>query len=337
MNRQKVDAIANYVTTALSAVVLVYLVIFSCAQPSPQLIGATIFEALFLLVLLTYRWWKAGTTQSKEAKEALATLESRSKTLADLRTLATGMSATVAAVILLFAVVDLTALISANFGKFQVAQPLYLLTAPPVWSGLQPAFSLEILAGACVESHNFAKAERLELANLSIRRTLVGEEHELIASSYCDLGDLYNHWNRPINAENQYRKAIDLATKIGYRRGFGKPMTSLACLLRDQKRYDESEQAFHKALEIRQKLFGSKSENVAETLFGYALLMRLEGKLEEADLMQARAETISRDSAKECKTDTFAPLIVSCIFIAVCFQRDRLFILLAKRLKKGTA
>ncbi len=257
MNRQKVDAIASYLTTALSAVVFVYLVIFSCAQPSPQLIGATIFEALFLFVLLTYRWWKSGTLQSKQAKAALAVLESNSTSFTRLRILTVGVSITIAAVILLFAIVDLTALTSANFGKFQVAQPLYVLTAPPVWSGLQPAFSLEILAGACVESNNFAKAERLELANLSIRRAIVGENHELVASSYCDLGDLYNRYNRPVDAENSYHKAIDFATKIGYPRGFGKPMTSLACLLRDEKRYDESEQSFSKALTMRQKLFGS--------------------------------------------------------------------------------
>ncbi|MDR3612836.1 MAG: tetratricopeptide repeat protein [Candidatus Obscuribacterales bacterium] len=334
MNRQKVDGIASYLTTALNAVVLVYLVIFSCAQPSPQLIGATTFEAIFLLVLLTYRWWKAGNNQAKEATEALAFIESKSHALARLRTLSACASVTVAIVVLLFAAIDLTALISANFGQLQVAQPLYLLTAPPAWTSLQPAFTLEVLAGACIESHNFDKAERLELANLAIRKALVGENHELVASSYCDLGDLYNRCNRPIDAENYYRKSINLATKIGYAKGFGKPMTSLACLLRDQKRYEESEQAFRKALAIRQRLFGRQSEKVGETLLGYSQLLQVEGKPAEAKTMQSQANSIRTFLTNKNRTDTLTPIVVSCVFIVSCSQKDRLLILLARRAKK---
>ena len=114
-------------------------------------------------------------------------------------------------------------------------------------------------------------------------------------------------------------------------------MTSLACLFRDEKRYNESEQAFGKALAIRQKLFGSHSEKVGETLLGYSQLLQVEGKTEEGKLMQAQAESIGHDLAKAHESDSMAPLIVSCIFIALCFQKDKLLILLARHVKKGAA
>jgi hypothetical protein len=85
---------------------------------------------------------------------------------------------------------------------------------------------------------------------------------------------------------------------------------------------------------MRQKLFGSQSEKVGETLLGYSQLLQDEGKSKEAQTMQSQADSIRTSLTNKNKTDTVTPIVVSCIFIISCSQKDRLLILLAGRTKK---
>ncbi len=233
----------------------------------------------------------------------------------------------------MYMAVDITALTLANFGKIDSANWIYQHIAPPPQTGLHPAFSLELITGAYIDAGKYSRAENLEMALLNVRKSVVGENHELIAAMYANLGDFYAKWNKPAIAENYYLRSIALSKQLHIPQGWGSPTTKLGTLLGKEKRWADAEAAFEDALGIRSRLFGKRSGKAAETMIEYSQLMRAEGRLDEAAAMDRNAQEIL-SSTQPIAVDT--TLISSVVLIAALlffWQRDKLIMRFAESLK----
>ncbi len=65
-------------------------------------------------------------------------------------------------------------------------------------------------------------------------------------------------------------------------------MNGLANLRRDEGKWTEAEALYQHALEIRQRVFGSESGQVMETLGDYAAMLRAQGRDDEAARLEER-------------------------------------------------
>jgi tetratricopeptide (TPR) repeat protein len=158
--------------------------------------------------------------------------------------------------------------------------------------GLHPGASLEVLAGAYVEAHKYSQALPLYEEVLSLRLSTFGHNHKEIAAIYCDFGDLYAHQNQLTRAESCYRLALGIATGLLGDKGSGRAYTRLADCLRDQGRFDEATMQYQNAYDMRAHQFGRNSAKVAETLAEWAKMLKLQGRVQQAQSMQGRVELI---------------------------------------------
>jgi tetratricopeptide (TPR) repeat protein len=133
--------------------------------------------------------------------------------------------------------------------------------------GGHPAFSLEMLTGACMESRQFERAEGLYKAVLQVRKNIYGETHPMVAALYADLGDLNRKMNRPEEARNWYEASLALT------QGQGRAAHSMANLLRDEGETAQSEGFYKQALELRAQFFGTGSAKYQATLNDYQSAM----------------------------------------------------------------
>ncbi len=336
MKQQFLAKVASIMALVANAIFLTYLVVFATAQPSGPLIAAVAFEVVFFAAMIGYRLLRSRTQSAKLASAAMLSLENHSKLFRTARNVFGYAGIVLSSAVCLFLLVDLSAFLCANSGNRQAAIMLYRVVAPPAVLGLHPAFSLEMLAGACVQSDKLAKAEQLDFTLADIRRSIVGEKHELMAAIDCDLGDLYKRWGKSDEAEKHYRKSILLSQEIHYRLGWGHPLTRLAILLRDEQKYEPAEQAFKAALTIRRKLFGNKSLKVAETLKEYSMLKLEQGHVAEASRLEKEADGITNGVPKKPidQLSGLAPLVVMCLSFLIFSQRDRLLIMVAACLEE---
>ncbi|MEP6551585.1 MAG: tetratricopeptide repeat protein, partial [Gemmatimonadales bacterium] len=66
-------------------------------------------------------------------------------------------------------------------------------------------------------------------------------------------------------------------------------LNALAGVLRDERRFAEAEPFYRRALDIRERAFGSDNRDVKETLRDYAQLLRSNARNREAARLEARA------------------------------------------------
>jgi tetratricopeptide (TPR) repeat protein len=257
---------ANALTLILPTFFLAYCCIYLCACPSPALATAVGGELLAFGISLAVFKARIFTLP----KGLLAKLPERLKDwLACSRALLDYAKVSVLSIILFLALTDFAALCFSVAGNYQIGATIYRLCPSTYWLGLHPAFSLEMLAGAFVQSKNFKQAEPLYLEILDIRTKLCGADSDLASAIYADLGDFYVRSGDMGKAEHWYRRSIEIGPRTG--RGF----TALATLLRESGRYAESREYYLKALELRQKVFGADSKQYRDTERGYQRLQEI--------------------------------------------------------------
>lgn len=323
----------NVVLNAVNLLFLGYLIVYASACPSAALVGAVGFEVAFYAVLLTYRIWKSRQPKSHDQLQ-VEELHEQFKTLGRVRRTYRLTVSALALLVFTYLSIDLAALLFAFNGSLDVACAIYRTIALPPTPSIHPGFSMELLAGGYIESDRCRKAEPIVLAVEKLRRSLVGEQHELIADIYANLGDLNAKSQKFQQAEEYYLRSIASSKKLHLRQGYGSPMTKLGSLYANEKCFAKSEAAFQNALAIRTKIFGARSAKVSETLTAWAEALRGEGENERADLMEKQIATVPSKPGSYIET-TVVPVTISAASLFVFWKRDRIMLLAANLLKNS--
>ncbi|CAN5423250.1 hypothetical protein BH10CYA1_BH10CYA1_02850 [soil metagenome] len=317
---------------ALNLLFLGYLIVYASACPTAPLISAVAFEIVFYSALGVYRIWKSKQKKSNQQLQVEA-LHVEWKALGRLRKTYRLSVCAVALLAFIYLSIDLTALLLAKFGYLDLACAIYRAISPPPSPAIHPGFTMELLAGGYIEAKQFRNAEPIVLAAEKLRRSLVGEQDELIADIYANLGDLYAKNEQNAKAETYYTASIALAKELHLRQGHGSPMTKLATLYAKEGRFHEAEDAFREAIAIRTKIFGSHSVKVAETLVAKAELLRLEGKTRESENLKRQIETVPEPTPHI--STTLVPVSISVASAVVFWKRDRLVLIAANLLRNS--
>ncbi len=323
----------NVLLNAVNLLFLGYLTIYAFACPTAALVGAVAFEVAFYSVLLTYRIWKSRQPKSHEQLR-VEELHKQWEALGHLRKTYRLTVTALALLVFTYLSIDLTALLFANCGKLDVACAIYRAIALPPSPAIHPGLSMELLAGGYIESDRIRRAEPIVLAVERLRRTLVGEQNELIADIYANLGDLYAKNQQYKKAEHYYLLSIALSKQLHLRQGYGSPMTKLGTLYADERYFAKSEAAFQEALAIRTKIFGARSAKVTETLTAWSEVLRSEGKDEESDLVERQILVAPLKPVSYFET-TVMPVTISAASLLVFWKRDRIMLLAASLLKNS--
>lgn len=321
---------------ALNLLFLGYLIVYASACPTPALLGAVAAETAVYAGLIAYRIWRMRRKGSRPgASEELEAIVTEWTALNRLRNLCRLAFLVVAGIVTIYFATDFTALLLARSGDLKSACSIYrkicILPSPSI----HPALSLELLAGANIESNNFPRAISIAHALYDLRKSLVGEKSELIAEMASNLADLYVKAGRPAaEAEFQYRKSIALTRELKLPKGYGSPMTKLGTLLGLEGRYEEADKAFADAIAIRSKIFGRDSFKVAETLQAQVPILNAQGRTVEARQLDDRAKSILAAGAPRREISNAAvPVCVSAASLVLYWKRDRILVIAANFFK----
>jgi tetratricopeptide (TPR) repeat protein len=253
-------------TVITSGIILLYSLLFFPICPSPTLAFAITLElAAFLLIAVPLRG--GGLPLFAWPEKALNWVCEKLPVLTRVRNGWRKLTILIAFTMICGAAIDLAAVWMAATGFTQGAISLYSALPVSYLLGGHPAFSLEMLTGACVESHQYERAEGLYKAVLEVRKNVYGPTHPMVAALYADLGDLNQKMNRPEEAQLWYKASMAL------NEGQGRAAHRMANLLRDEGNTAESEGFYKRALTLRARFFGTGSAKYQATWDDYQSAM----------------------------------------------------------------
>lgn len=254
---------APNLTVIVSGIILLYSLLLFPICPSQNLAIAIALEfGCFVIIAMPMRASKAlpWFTWPQRAQDWLC---AKVPAFARVRNEWRKVSAILAFALVFGAAVDLTAVWMAATGFTQGAVSLYSVLPISYLLGADPAFSLEMLTGACVEAHQYERAEGLYKAVLAVRKNVYGANHPMVAALYADLGDLKRKMNDADGAAEWYKASLAL------NEGQGRAAHRLANLLRDEGNMSESESFYKRALALRARFFGTTSAKYQQTYHDY--------------------------------------------------------------------
>lgn len=254
---------APNLTVIVSGIILLYSLLLFPICPSSNLAVAIALEiGCFLLIAVPMPTSK-GLPWFAWPQRAQDWLCAKVPILSKVRSEWRKLSALLAFALVFGAAVDLAAVWMAATGFTQGAVSLYSALPISYLLGADPAFSLEMLTGACVEAHQYDQAEGLYKAVLAVRKNVYGPNHPKVAALYADLGDLKRKMNDMEGAEQWYKASIAV------NEGQGRAAHRLANLLRDEGNSSESEPFYKRALSLRARFFGVRSSKYQQTYHDY--------------------------------------------------------------------
>jgi CHAT domain-containing protein/tetratricopeptide (TPR) repeat protein len=135
------------------------------------------------------------------------------------------------------------------------------------------------MAGVYIREGRFERAEPLIEEGLSIYRKTIGPHHSWNSPGLATLGDLFLMQGKPVRAEQLYRQALALNSKLdsisSTQRSFP-VFNSLALALFEQGKRAESESIFRQQLELKEKYLGPDNYLLCQTLsnLGYIAYLK---------------------------------------------------------------
>ena len=120
---------------------------------------------------------------------------------------------------------------------------------------------------------NLPKAEEFYLKSLKIRQNLFGENHSNVATSYNNLGSLYDNMGNLPKAEEFYLKSLKIRQNL-----FGENHSNVATsynnlggLHYNMGNLPKAEEFYLKSLKIYENLFGENHLNVAQSYYNLSV------------------------------------------------------------------
>lgn len=267
--KTKLQSVNFVLSSLLGLLFLLYCVVYLCACPSVSLACAVGAELLaFVISVLVIKSGVFAIPEKWLCKIPQPIRAAHSRIMAQFDK----VKLFVLGAVTLVALIDFAALCLSLLGLYGPAIALYTCMPVSYWMGLHPAFSLEMLAGALVQSKNYERAEPLFLEVKSIRVRLAGPDSDLASAIYADLGDLKVRRNDLPAAEQWYRRSVAVGPRTG------RASTGLATVLRELGNYSESEHWYQVALARRKLVFGEQSKQYSDTMRGYLSLQAKMGK-----------------------------------------------------------
>ncbi len=185
---------------------------------------------------------------------------------------------------LVIALLDFSALSAACAGNGTLATNLYCLFKVPKERSLfvpKVAASLEAMASLAMTIKNYDWSRKLYATLEQTRKTEYGEIHDYVAMLLSDIADMEHQAGNDRVSESLYLRSISISRQTHPIEGFGKALTGLGNLLRDQRRYAEAETAYKQALMMRRSKLRPEDPRIAQTESEYAKLLRMKQDAEQ--------------------------------------------------------
>ena len=175
------------------------------------------------------------------------------------------------------------------------------------------ATRLNNLAVLYIEQGDHQRAEPLLQRVLRIDELALGPEHPDVAFPLINLADLYRKQGRYEQAEPIYLRALHLwEQKLGREHPqVAFPLTGLATLYREQGHYEQAEPLYQHALTIRHQQRGDQHPETAETLHELARLHELQNQPEQALFIRVRVLGLEHPHTVDTRT-RYAHLLRVC-------------------------
>lgn len=176
------------------------------------------------------------------------------------------------------ALLDFAALSAACSGNSALATSVYCAFKVPKERSLfvpKVAASLEAMASLALSNRDFAWSRELYSTLEQTRIKQYGELHDYVAMLLSDIADMEHQAGNSQASEAIYLRSISISQQTHPIEGFGKALTGLANLLRDEKRYSEAEVVYKEALRMRRMKLRPEDPRIAQTEGEYAKMLRM--------------------------------------------------------------
>src|SRR5262249_13810783 len=142
----------------------------------------------------------------------------------------------------------------------------------------------------------FDDARRLYMRALKILRKNSRPEHASLADLYHNIGGLEHARGRYRRGEPFARCALAIRQMhpASNPERVAADMAALAALLEGQRKYDEAELLYHRALSIFEQTLGAEHYEIAVTLNNLATLSQSVGRTDEAEKLYRRTLNIKQ-------------------------------------------
>jgi tetratricopeptide (TPR) repeat protein/energy-coupling factor transporter ATP-binding protein EcfA2 len=114
---------------------------------------------------------------------------------------------------------------------------------------------------------------------------------EIMANQYGNLGVIYQMRGDLDKAEQMHRKSLEIAGKLGLQEGMASQYGNLGLIYRDRGDLDKAEQMHRKSLEIEERL--GRLEGMASDYGNLGLIYRTRGELDKAEQMHRKSLEIA--------------------------------------------
>jgi serine/threonine-protein kinase len=157
------------------------------------------------------------------------------------------------------------------------------------------SLSLDRLAEVSGQLGNHADAEAVLLMALEVKEQVYGAHHSEVISSLSNLVDA-------LHAQGKYDDALEYVNRLvqAYQTTFGAEHPGVATIAANMSAiyheigHPSAEEFYKQAIEVKTKMFGYNNEEVVALVRRYAVFLREQGRVEEAQrIEQAAVQTVS--------------------------------------------
>lgn len=183
-----------------------------------------------------------------------------------------------------------------KWGKFDNAKAINdktmaLFTTPQSRNNWLYAYTAYNLAQILNVRGNYKAAEELYKATLLGIQSLMGYEHEHVATVLEPLGELYRKEGRYEEARKTFQQVrkIRAAALTKEHPDYGKALLDMALLYRDEGRYVKAQELCDQATKIIERSIGQNNIEISKCWITQASIARYQGRYTEAEELARRA------------------------------------------------
>ena len=150
-----------------------------------------------------------------------------------------------------------------RLAKLGLSEVEKLRATNPKVAQIQSIRGLNLLSGALIELENYPEAENVKREEIELMESITNQDYPEYSTNY------------PMSLE------------------------SLGFVLTEQKKYEDAEEVYRKALTYRERVYGASHKSVATSLTNLGNLYLKQGELSEAEVMSRRALSILAEALQD--------------------------------------